>query len=489
MKVRAGGGHNMPIKRWFNNQASRRQAWEAKLTWVRVRHNDLEQLKKCCLWLTESPKIRRLGLLFHKGEKIHQLYFGIPSAGVAVFEQMERDYGFQTAPMPSYICLPGLRKMKFVEQLEWKRPFYAHLDGTALFVQVGEEGTLFPTAEEKLVTSWEIPSLDGLLPKLDIDIYGDGESAFQSIKGWWLGFGCNTNKPLKFSGKINLYGNEQAAAAWLEPVAMTSLANSQKGLVILDGKGDLVPTLKRQECVVSRLERDLIYLDLDSPIVSSGFNPMAKAPFEAEEDFLVRLKQWFSIMGLPKTSLDLIQKAVKDGIRTLAELDRWVTLPEQQRMPQKIARLKRILNRLLAQRAVRDRLEWPLNPFKPLPNGALLFSCQQRGWEQNQMMLAILLGIIGQSEMNLILHGLDWKSIEVGKIYSQLKCRNIIISNGPLLKQSLQVFTTSHPDRAKLITHRFFEDDEYSEEVISTLKPGESLLRNSEKQIAMARWS
>ncbi len=480
----------MQIKEWlFNQQARKRQEWEVSLAWMRVRYTQPSDLKKCLQWLTASEKIQRVGILFHKGEEVSHLYIGIPTMATSVFAQMAQDYSFQTAPMPQHVTVPREAKLIPTIELNWERPFYAQLDRETLYIQA-EKGDIFPTGHDKQTNVWAFPTdIIGLHPALDLNIYNGSENAFQSKAGWPLGFGLKSNTPLVQSGRINVYGSAEATGAWLEPVGMMMLSNPKAGIVVLDGVGNLVPIMKRQAQVVKRLETDLTYIEVDSSVVSSGFNPIAKAPYESDAAYLQRMQKWFVEMGLPRSSVALIEKAVADEVATFAELGRWVTLPKQQRMTKQIGRLKGVVNKLLAKRAVRDRLEWPTNPYETLPEGVLLFSCKQTGWEQEQMMYSLLLGIMVEPTINVILHGIRWSHIDdAEKIYRQLKCHNVIISNGPPLAGSVQVFTTSHPDRTRQISDLFFNGDERIEENLNLLTSGQSLLVNEAREIAMARW-
>lgn len=472
---------------FFQWHSKKRQAWEATVVWRRVRYTNPAALKKCLLWLTTSEKIQRIGIFYCKGEKISHLYLGIPKQGEAVFAQMCHDYGFSIALKPHYIQPPTEAPLSYVAHMEWERPFYAHLVGNALFIQ-DNDGNLFPFPDDPLESEWELPQAQGLLPELDLTISTECETTFQATVGWPLGFGFKTATPLMHQGAINLYGSSEATAKWLDPVALSILSNAGKGLIILDGLGNLVPLLKRKAPVVQKLGETLLYLDLDSHLIS-GFNPLASTPFEKEGMYLQRIKQWFIQMGLPPQYSTLIETAIiRDGVRTFQSLARWVDLPAQQRLPREINRLKGIVSRLLAKRGVRDRLEWPTNPFDTLPEGELLFSCKQKNWEQVQMMVPVLLGAIQARDAFVILHGIDWSQIDVESVYPRLRCRNLIISNGPPLPNGLKVFTASHPERARKITQLFFENDERIEENLNILAPGQALLRNEQRQIGMTRW-
>ena len=103
-------------------------------------------------------------------------------------------------------------------------------------------------------------------------------------------------------------------------------------------------------------------------------------------------------------------------------------------------------------------------------------------------MHALLLGIMREPAVNVILHGIEWEHLDAKKLYRQLKCRNVIITNGPPLAGSMQVFTTSHPDRTRQISDRFFDGDERIEENLNLLGSGQSMLVNGAREIAMAKW-
>lgn len=472
---------------FLNRQRKKRQAWEASLQWRRVRYRSRDGLEKCMRWLTSGAKIRRLGLLFHKEDSVSQLFLGVPQSGVKVFEQMGQDYGFETAPMPGHVQIPADCLLSYTETLTWNRSFYAQFVDGQFFIE-SDAGHCFPQKVDAPATEWELPHGVGLHLEQTEATLASCETAFAGNKGWPLGIGSQQRLPLRLPGRITLYGSGEATAHWLTALALRLLADAANGLIILDGSGALVPLLKRHTVVVERLERDLCYIDMDAPF-AAGFDPMAKVPFETEAQYLTRIKQWFVQMGVPTQSIPLIEKAVKtDRIRTFLAFVQWLDAPEQQRRPKEIGRIKGVIARLLANRAVRDRLEWPTNPFATLPNGTLLFSCQQHGWAQTQILFSLLLGCMQSPTPFLILHGIDWHSVEAMQLYPLIQCPNVIISNGPPLTQGRHIFTATHPDRARQIVHHFFENDAFIEERLNRLKLGQALVVNREGQMAFTQW-
>jgi hypothetical protein len=128
------------------------------------------------------------------------------------------------------------------------------------------------------------------------------------------------------------------------------------------------------------------------------------------------------------------------------------------------------LNRLTADPTLRDWLAWPANRFDILPDGALFFACQGAGWDRQQLLRAVLLGVIGVPDVRLVVHGFRWKVADTAG-YGP-----ILISNGPPLSESTIVLTASRADVQEALAARFLGEDERLAENLALLEYGQGII-------------
>ena len=100
----------------------------------------------------------------------------------------------------------------------------------------------------------------------------------------------------------------ESVAAWLRRLIAHLLATEPAGLIVIDGAGDLVPVLKRQELVTRRLGRGLTYVDIDSMAVGAS-SPLAPLGGETANATLQRWQHWFAHMDVHPVGLALLAGA------------------------------------------------------------------------------------------------------------------------------------------------------------------------------------
>jgi hypothetical protein len=303
---------------------------------------------------------------------------------------------------------------------------------------------------------------------------------------WLLGRSAQ-GQPVQVGGAVNLYGREAAVADWLLAQVTQQLALDHTGLVVIDGSGLLVGQLKRKTAVTRRLGSQLTYVDLDTPGLSEGFNPLAAVPGESEAALVARWQAWFAGMNVHPHSGYLLAQARQAGAADLPSLRQWLHVYERRGRPlmirsdagpvrvsgQATASLTLALNRLTANRSLRQWLEWPVNRFRLLPDGALLFGCQATSWERGQLLRAVLLAAQAASGIRLVGYGLPWAAIPV----AQLSQQQIVIGNGPLLPASTVVLTACHDQGAAALAARFLDGDARLQENLSLLPRGAGLVK------------
>ena len=143
------------------------------------------------------------------------------------------------------------------------------------------------------------------------------------------------------------------------------------------------------------------------------------------------------------------------------------------------------LNRLTADPALRDWLEWPVNRFDILPEGALFFACRGTGWDRQQLLRALLLGVMAVPGVRLVVHGFPWKGFDTVHLGDHGR---IIISNGPLLPDSARVLTGSSPSTAAKLAAFVLNGNPLLAENLEILPSPEAILV-SQDDIASISWA
>ncbi|MBK8989714.1 MAG: hypothetical protein IPM39_27260 [Chloroflexi bacterium] len=526
------------MKRLQQHWAKReQQRWETAVAWFRVRYREASGVGRSARLLSGPVAGGRVALRYQPGA-VAQLWLGVPLLYAPLLWQMADDFGFvlhqETVPPAEPELLAA------AADLPWERPFTAHIVDGSLFVS-GEEtgGAYLPSPNGVKQTDWRLPEPPpvgmGLAaawqpaePPADLlPTSGEGDS-------WLLGWN-QAGQMLAGPGRVNLYG--ATAADWLVAGLTQTIAAGHGGLVILDGVGDLAPRLKRKPAVTRLLGRGaaegdrLHYLDIDGAAVIDGFDPLAAVSGESESRRRARRRQWFRLMGVHRTGLTLLDEA---PLGDLNGLQKWLAAPARQRRGAAAGSLEAAVGRLMADRQVRQWLEWPADRYGGLPQGALIFGCRGQEWARRQLLLAALLAACAVPGVRLVLHGLPWGELEELELERELEeelelereleeegeeseedeeddeddedderggggrvgremrrgrgwRRPVLLSNGPLLSGSLPVLTASEPEHTARLARRFLADDPVLTENLHLLPPGEGLVCH-ESGLHHTRW-
>jgi hypothetical protein len=190
-------------------------------------------------------------------------------------------------------------------------------------------------------------------------------------------------------------------------------------------------------------------------------------------------------MNVHPQGIQLLVQAQRDGIADIPTLRKWLKGVERQGQYTAVSSVGLALNRLMASRSLREWLEWPANRFEILPEGALFFACKGNGWDRQQLLQAVLLGAMQVEGVRLIIHGFSGKVVPVAHLGSQ---ERIVISNGPLLSNSVVILTECHAHGIEALARRFLASDAYLSEKLALLGRGEGIVVAGDK-VFFATWN
>jgi hypothetical protein len=263
------------------------------------------------------------------------------------------------------------------------------------------------------------------------------------------------------------------------------VAVSHANLVVIDGAGDLVPKLKRKAAITQLLGEHLAYVDIDGISLTNGFNPLAPAPGETEAETALRWQCWFQGMNVHPQGIQLLEEARQDGVADIHALRKWLKQAERQGLYVAVSSLSIALNRLTANRSLREWLEWPTNRFDILPEGALFFAVKGMDWARQQLLRAVLLGTLPIKGARLIVHGFPWKAFAMP---APGKHKQLTISNGPQSPGGTIVLVESSAQSTRMLAERFLFGDPQLGENLALLGRGESIV-NSGGDVVYSSWN
>lgn len=494
------------FKKLFSKRAAR-QKWDTGLIWFRLRYLESAGLMRCINLLSRSQACGRVALYYRPGDAVSQLYLGLPEAHVRLLQRMAADFSFSLKSKLSEVELPAAQQMMAVTNLPWDKPFLAHIANEFAFVSlVGGEnksGSYLPSSQsgeppssgepKRVPASWCLPNKP--LPGLTLEPSWNGGPlparlvATEPDSRRWLLGRSQTGIPLHVAGRINIYGRQEAVADWLVHQVTQMVALDPANLVVIDGAGDLVPRLKRKAVITRLLGEQLAYVDIDGASLVGGFNPLAAVPGETGVETGQRWQRWFQGMNVQSQGIQLLTRALQEGVADFPGLRKWLKQAERQGQAtavstepepgmsrvsaQAVSSLRMALNRLTASRAIREWLEWPANRFDILPEGALFFACKGTGWDRQQLLRAVLLGAIQVKDVRIIVHGFLWKTIEPALLGSP---ERIVVSNGPCVPNSTIILTESHAHGVAALAARFLAGDACLGEKLELLRRGEGIV-------------
>ncbi|MCA9945107.1 MAG: hypothetical protein KC449_16590, partial [Anaerolineales bacterium] len=207
--------------------------------------------------------------------------------------------------------------------------------------------------------------------------------------------------------------------------------------------------------------------------LANGFNPLAAVPGETDDALLQRWQRWFGGMNVHPQGVQLLARAQADGVVDIPSLRKWLKQVERQGQTAAVSSLGIALNRLTANRSLREWLEWPVNRFDIFPTGALFFACKGTSWERQQLLWAALLAAMQMSDVRLIAHGVLGKALTASLIGNLPR---IVVSNGPLLPDAAIILTESHAPGLAALKNRFLAGDVRLSENLELLRQGEGIV-------------
>ncbi|MCB8944065.1 MAG: hypothetical protein H6658_09950 [Ardenticatenaceae bacterium] len=485
-----------PNDMWSNLFSDRhaREKWEAALVWWRLRYETAVKPTHCLNLLSRSQACGRLALYHQPSNPLSYLYIGLPPSYERLLQQMAADFHLSLQPVTEAFTRPTLAPLTAVSALSWHEPFLAHLVDGVVFASLSrqkQKGRYLPKPTAGTPASpWQLP--DPPPPGLAIRPTWPEQSPpahlivnDEAAPSWPLGR-TKGGVALGVSGRVNIYGRRQAVADWLVQQVSQIISVRPTQLVVLDGAGDLVPKLKRKTAVTRLLGEQLTYVDMDGASLTSGFNPLAPVPGETSEAQVQRWQQWFGEMNVQPQALHLLPQAYQNGVGDIPGLRKWLKQIERKGQYTAAASLNLALNRLTANRLMREWLEWPANRFETLPEGVLFFSCQNTGWDRRQVLRAVLLGVLSLQDVHLVAHGLGalWRCFF--DTHNSLP-NSVILSNGPVLPKTTTILVQIQQSHIPILAPQFLGNDSHMIENLQLLKPKEGLLIH-EKEYFFVRW-
>ncbi len=420
--------------------------------------------------------------------------------------------------------------MVAIPDLPWDRPFLAHIVDSSLFlhvndgdarVELGRSSRFLPDSKLSVTdVIWRLPTEPpaGLTQRLSwnactelcrsdrslstaVTVSENGRllnedenvddlhhlpthliATAPDSRRWLLGR-SGDGTPLHVAGRVNIYGRQEAVAEWLVHQVTQMISNDPANLIIIDGAGDLVSRLKRKATVTRLLGRQLTYVDIDGASLADGFNPLAAVPGETDAETAYRWQRWFQGMNVPTQSIRLLPDAQKDGVMDIPSLRKWLIGAERKGQTpqaasasyssQAVSSLNAALNRLTANRGLREWLEWPTKSFDGLPESALFFSCKGTGWDREQLLRSVLLAALSMKGTRLIVHGFSWQQADIEMLTHH---EQVVVGNGPQLSDSTVILTENHLQGEAMIADRFLTGKTLLQENLSLLARGEGLI-------------
>ncbi len=517
-----------PLQKLFGDKGAR-ERWEVNLVWFRLRYLEADSLTRCLNLLSRPQACERVALWYQPDEVVSRLYLGVPGTHARLLQRMAADFDFSLKPLSPVTAIPAIQKMVAIPDLPWDRPFLAHIVDSSLFlhvddgdarVELGRNSRFLPDSKLSVTdVIWRLPTEPpaGLTQRLswnasielcrsgclqDGDV--DGENAHYppahliatapDSRRWLLGR-SGDGTPLHVAGRVNIYGRQEAVAEWLVHQVTQMISNDPANLIIIDGAGDLVPRLKRKAVVTRLLGGQLAYVDIDGASLADGFNPLAAVPGETDAGTAERWQRWFQGMNVPAQGIRLLPDAQKDGVMDIPSLRKWLKGAERKGQTpqaasasyssQAVSSLNAALNRLTANRSLREWLEWPTKSFDGLPESALFFACKGTGWDREQLLRSVLLAGLSGEGIRLIVHGFSWQQADIEILAHH---EQVVIGNGPPLPDSTIVLTESHPRGEAAIADRFLTGNTLLQENLSLLTRGEGIILADER-VLFTSWN
>ncbi|MCC6602868.1 MAG: hypothetical protein IT327_06640, partial [Anaerolineae bacterium] len=236
-------------KTWPGKRAARMQ-WDAGLAWFRLRYLTSDGPTRCIRLLSRPQACGRVALYFLPGEAISELYLGIPDTHVRLLQRMAADFGFSLKPQSPGAAVSAVQRLTAAPALLWERPFLAHVVNEFVFVSPADDqrqrdsgparSSYLPQppvkAAKAAVGLWQLPPHPE--PGLTARPYWNGQSppahlvATEPDPGRWLLGRSQSGIPLHVSGRVNIYGRQEAVADWLVHQVTQMVTHDHASLIV-----------------------------------------------------------------------------------------------------------------------------------------------------------------------------------------------------------------------------------------------------------------
>jgi hypothetical protein len=408
-----------------SRQLNSRAQWDSRAHWYRLRYPDAGRMQDVLNLLSRHGD--RIALRWRRQDGVSRLYVGVVTDALDyVLQEMARDLGFQlsaAADLPEplsggFSCAHSLSEDSTAGPgHDWAADGY--LIGGHLFSltrnSMPENGRLsdgrhFPdvsAANGHEPGRWQMPALQlgvatrpgwtlSLPPALQPKA-GDGDR--------WL-LGRSAEKKVLHGRRLSLYGAEESVRDWLACLVIAHATRRPAGLVVVDGQGDLAPTLLAAPVIAGHLRaRRAASLDVNV-VGQGGVNPLAAVTGEEAARQLARWRHWFAGMGVAESGLALLPEALAAGVTDLAQMAAWLDKPAV-RNPYyaAVAPFRALLERLGRSPVTSRWLTlYPAELTSLATGGLLLINCPYRQeWPRLQALRAVV-ALLAASQADLVLH-------------------------------------------------------------------------------------
>jgi hypothetical protein len=455
------------VKKW---QQWWQQRQQNKLTWYWVRFSDSEKATHYFKLLSQPEACGSLLIIFLKDASLSRLYLGLSIETKILAERVAKDFGVVLAP----VAVPDLASLQ-----RWEKPGSHHW-GNHFFVQLVEGSAVVASGEKK---DWKMPAFppSGVTTHPDWEAYPPPKEVSRmvdtSYPPWLLGLDRGHGNPVQVNGQVTLFGHLEATCHWLIQHCLQALQTNPQGLVILDGKGDLVPQLKRHPAVTSRLGADLTYLDLSQTVTNHGINLLAPVPDETEAETLKRWQTWFLGMGVSSLALPLLVAAQEAGVADMPALQAWLKQEKRRERNIHLLQLEQILNQLLQHEQWGEWLTWGTNVWAAMPAHSLLVNCPEQSWQGQQVLAGLLGATLKMPATRFILYGFPWEETLWTTVQQH---PHWLIADPPEPKAATVVLVKSAGKKQEKLADYFLARDEQLRENFMLLRHREGVVVQSD---------
>jgi hypothetical protein len=362
---------------------------------------------------------------------------------------------------------------------QWEQPENPTWE-MSFVIQLSEGGAVMVSGEK---SDWKMPACPppGVTTHPDWEAYPFAEEpsdmATTFLHPWLLGLDRQYGNPVQAKGQVALFGHPEATCHWLIQHCLQALQTNPQGLVILDGKGDLVPQLKRRPAVTNLLDNGLTYLDMSQPMSSHGLNLLAPAPGETEVETLQRWQTWFLGMGVSSLALPLLEAAQKEGVADLPAFQQWLKMKKRQTRDDHIAQLGEVVKLLLSGDHWQEWLGWGTNVWAEMPAHSLLVNCPQDTWQSKQVLSGLLLAILNMPTVRFILYGFPWQE---GMWELVQQHHHWLMADPPEPMTDTTILVKSSGKKQRRLSEYFLPPDEQLRENFMLLRQGEAVVVQAE---------